>query len=265
MEFIAGPGETEEEFNRRVEYCLSLSDSIEKEFPELGGVSQVDPEALALTEKLYQISPNWVPIFYSNHDLPPWHGGCAWIFQKDEKGPKGALLQLRKGWFSNKSALFGFYTKKEIVAHELCHASRMAFDEPKYEEILAYETSHSTLRKWIGPLARSRVEAMIFFLTIVLLLFLDVMLFVTGNETLYTELMGLKLIPVALLTFALLRVAKAKYTLKKFCRKMGENGLAIAFRLTDGEIDRFSKLGKGELENELTAQKLRWSQIRPLL
>ena len=94
-----GPGETEAEFNARVLFCSRLKEELflqaAVDFPFT--VDQIDHQntletALRITEQLYDIRPTWVPVFFSNYQLAPWHGGCAWIFQFSPTTPTAAFL-----------------------------------------------------------------------------------------------------------------------------------------------------------------------------
>ena len=164
--FIPGPNETEQEFTSRMEYCLSLRHNL----PQAAIIRLEDQqscleEASAITLPLYGLNPTWVPVLFANHKLAPWHGGCAWIFQMDDEQPLGAFLQLRKPFLSAQNYL-GLYDRDELVAHELCHVARMAFEEPIYEEHLAYRSSKPKWRRRLGPIIRNSIESMLFFLSL---------------------------------------------------------------------------------------------------
>src|SRR5438128_8754164 len=85
MGLIPGPEEYEEDFLKRIDYCLHLKDKMASEDNlELPSEMQTIPKDLAdemskITLPLFDIAPNWIPVIYSNQKLTPWHGGCAWI------------------------------------------------------------------------------------------------------------------------------------------------------------------------------------------
>src|ERR1700722_15718294 len=141
---IPGPDETEETFLSRAEYCLNLREKMSEKlqesplsvFDKPSSVEEYLAPALQLTERLYQFAPAWIPLFFSNYKLAPWHGGCAWIFQTEEGTETAAFLQLRKA-FAQKKSYLKIYARDELIAHELCHVGRMCFEEPRFEEILA--------------------------------------------------------------------------------------------------------------------------------
>lgn len=124
--WIAGPNETAEEFAYRY-----LEGS---EYPPI-------------ENKSYGFTIDWVPLAFKNKKLSPWEGGATWIESRK------AEIQLRAA-FEKKGRFLG-YTKDEIIQHETVHAIRSAFEEPVYEEILAYMTSPKKWRRFVGPLFRS--------------------------------------------------------------------------------------------------------------
>lgn len=97
-------------------------------------------------------------IIYSNKGLLPWQGGCTFIEEGKIK------IQLRKA-YEHKNKIYGIYPKEEIITHELVHAKRMHLEEPCFEEILAYYTSKSSFRRYVGPLFRSSSESILFLLS----------------------------------------------------------------------------------------------------
>lgn len=165
---IPGPHETPEEFERRAVYCLGLretlahahGDVIPSDVMEKENAPPLE-EAWEITRPLYDFAPSWAPLFFSNHELAPWHGGCAWIFHMSQDAPMGALFQLRRA-FKKRSTFLGIYERSVLLAHESVHVARMAFEEPKFEEILAYRTSESRFQKYIGPLPESSRETSVF-------------------------------------------------------------------------------------------------------
>lgn len=119
---IPGPSETEEEFLKRVEAS-----------PPLPAWSAIKP-----LPTQWGFTIDWVPLVYSKKKLLPWEGA---LFFDDhiQLHPK---LQTKK--------LFG-NSLTEILHHESIHAARIAFNEPRFEEFLAYCTSPSW-KRLIGPL-----------------------------------------------------------------------------------------------------------------
>jgi hypothetical protein len=52
--------------------------------------------------------------------------------------------------------------KEEVIKHELVHARRVLFEEPKFEEILAFRTSKSKLRAIASPMFSTKTDIYIF-------------------------------------------------------------------------------------------------------
>lgn len=140
---IPGPNEDEKAFLQRASKLESFSPEDWK-------------EAHAKTEKLYGFAIDWVSCTYSNHKLPFWEGAATWI---SEEGIPS--IQLRNGF---KKGKYLGYTRSEVLAHEAVHAARSAFEEPRFEEILAYRTSTNFFRKCLGPLFRKPKESLLFLL-----------------------------------------------------------------------------------------------------
>lgn len=254
---IPGPDETEEAFCKRAEYCLNLRNEI-LQLPFNDGSKEVPEQALHKIKTLYGFAPTWVPLFFSNYRLLPWHGGCAWIFQQSEETPISAFLQLRRP-FSYKDTYLGLYSRDELLAHELCHVGRMCFEEPRFEEILAYRTSPSGFRRWVGAIAQSSWETMLFFLLLCLILIFDLF---------GIPLHGLKLVPLILVGLAVYRLVKRQNEYKRCLSNLQalfkNHAESILFRLTDREIVSFSHLSPEALREAIEEKKgssLRWRVI----
>lgn len=275
--FIPGPKETPEAFSCRVDYCLHLKKTLKEEW---GGASDEMPISQALYARclqegadqvfpLFDFSPMWVPLFFSNEKLSLWQGGCAWIFQKNEETPPGALLQLRKSW-AYKERLYGIYSRRELIGHEMAHIGRMAFNEPRFEEFFAYEVSPSRLRRLAGPFFESSKETLFFLLCLLIPLLSDAFIFASGLWNLYASLLWLKAIPLVYLAWGSLRLAykwrilkKAREALQPLVIKEAPPDAAL-YRLTDAEILLFSKGDRAKIlayakENATTS--LRWQLL----
>lgn len=128
---IPGPHESEEAFLQRVQSRPPLASA---EWNEV---------AVPLL-KQYGFAMDWVPILYSSKKLLPWEGAVFWI-QEDQK----PCIQIRPA-LQTKS-LWG-NSRQDILRHEAIHAAREAFQEPQFEEFLAYTTSSVRWKQWLGPL-----------------------------------------------------------------------------------------------------------------
>ena len=219
MSFIIGPDETEEQFEKRM-----ASAEIQSPIEVFGHF------------------PDWIPISYSNKSLAFWEGGCAWI-----EGTQ-VRLQLRKS-LEKRDHYLGLVSKNELLKHEAVHALRVAFDEPRFEEMLAYQTSPSKWRRLFGPLFRNPRESLL-----ILLLPL----------TWFFPIIGFGFL--GLFVFAFLRLAITYRTFikaKKNINQITQNPLGLMLYLTDEEISLFSKINHDEILEFIRAkQGYRWMQIR---
>ncbi len=272
---IPGPDETEESLLERAAYCKELQTQC---IDDNGGLLPVCEnkeitqtllaESSKITKPLYDIVPAWIPMVFSNLKLSPWHAGCAWIFQAYEDSPTGAFMQLRQQ-FRNRKKYLGLYQRDELVAHELSHVGRMMFEEPQFEELLAYRSSSSAWRRWLGPIVQAPWESLLFMLSLLLLLVLDLYLQSNDEIETYRMLLWAKLIPIVLLVLGLLRNWKRQKTFKSCLSKLERysgdlsKANAIAYRLTDKEINLFASLDKEAIRQySKNATTLRWRLIR---
>lgn len=253
-EFLPGPTETEDQFKKRVLYCQKL---LENPPEELKPCTKLQPKDLKKIQNLYSISPSWLPLFISKSGLAPWHGGSLWIFQETLSSPWGAALQLRttKPWF---------YSREEIITHELAHAGRMMYHEPKYEEFLAYQTSSSKFRKLFGPIVTSSGEALMVMVLILFTVFIEVL----SLDSYWGILSLVKLIPIAFIVAGFLRLGLRHKNYHR-CLKNLENfipkgqALAFIYRLTDDEIDYMGTLSQSSLKDYMKSQSsFRWKLIK---
>ena len=120
---IPGPSETEEAFLIRAKASAARS--------EWNGLPLLDPA--------WGFSIDWVPLVYSKKKLLPWEGAIFWT-DYIQLHPK---LQTQ--------TLYG-NSQTEILHHESIHAARVAFNEPAFEEFLAYATSSAQWKRLFGPL-----------------------------------------------------------------------------------------------------------------
>jgi len=209
--FIPGPKENEESFSQRSE--------------------QRSLAPFSLIEKIYGIAPDWIPMFFSSKNLLPWEAGCAWIDDKEVQ------IQLHP-----KRCKF---RQEEILAHEAVHAIRAKFDEPRFEEILAYRTSANFLRRVVGPIFQKPSEAWLFLLaslTDIVQLFLGTWVFCA------TVLMSLGLG---------LRLSWNQWRFFSCLKKIPDERLVLG--LTDWEI---VQVAKGADFYQLDDDSLRWRSIR---
>lgn len=269
--FIPGPEESEEEFSQRVDYCQNLpfhlTQQTRAEFPfkEWDEESNIFlEEAFPLTEELYGIKPTWVPLFFSNYQLSPWHGGCAWIFQLKENSPTAAFLQLRAA-FRQFPLYLKLYKRKELMAHELSHVGRMVYEEPHFEEVLAYQSS-SGWRKWLGPLVQSSKESLFFIILLGFVMMVNLALLSVGSSLAPYAWM----IPLLIIFLGLVRLWKRHRSYRRclttLCSLMPEKKARhLIYRLRDEEIEKFSWFSPFQIEDFIHASSLlsfRWNFLK---
>lgn len=233
---ILAPGESEESFLLRCKQAKK---------------KEASPYSKRAAE-LFDINPDWVDVHFSNQNLRLWEGGCTWI------DSKRVTLQLRKT-FENKARYLG-YSREEILAHELVHVVRGNFEEPIFEEILAYQSSSSCLRRFLGPIFRSSKESIFFLLSLLAVSFAPVL--PHFQRMIYLG-------AIAIFGGGMFRLSKAQLIFTKTRKKMAQivgkdKALAVMLRLTDREIIRFSKMEKDQIVCDalkLSRTQMRWQQI----
>ncbi|MBA2368593.1 MAG: hypothetical protein H0V82_06175 [Candidatus Protochlamydia sp.] len=269
---IPGPDEGEADWKSRIAYCLQLKKELavmmEKNFPFCEAEAGNAAEGIAITEPLYDLSPEWVPIFYNNFQLAPWHGGCAWIFQLNEQTPTAAFLQLRS-CFRFKNKFLFFYTRQELIAHELAHIGRMMFEEPIFEEILAYRTSASKGRQWLGPIVQSSKESLFFLGSLAMITMVNLAFMVLNQPFPMHISLALWLFPMTLLFMAFIRLGRRQLIFKRCCQQIkiilsaSQKAHALAYRLSDQEIFLFSSSSSSAILSYISEQKsFRWTFLK---
>jgi hypothetical protein len=233
---IPGPSESELSFLERAEELNPVKNSL----------------MAYLKNNFPQPIPDWASVHFHNKGLFPWQGGCTLIDRK-------VIIQLRKEFKNRKKYLS--YEREEILIHESIHALRMAFNEPIFEEILAYKTSSSKFRRYFGPIFRTSRESVIFLSFLILL-----------NSLIF-------LYPITAWVFSLLTgcIGYGLYRLSKFqniynrCLKKltallqeKTDAKSLMISLTDDEIILFSKLTINEIREFIqngANNSLRWKQL----
>lgn len=270
---IPGPHESAEAFAVRAGYCLSLKQHLSAELKANLAEESSSPEILIPANQnlsaIYDIAPDWIPLFFSNYRLTYWHGGCAWIFQVSEDSPTAALIQLRRNL--RDSPRYLFYKRDELLSHELAHVGRMQFQEPKYEEMIAYQTTTSAFRRWFGPILQSPLEGVLFVLMLFLIIVFDIFLIALQRPEAYKLALWLKLIPISLIGYALARLWSRQRTFKacinslQTCLGSLQKARAVVYRLQDREITTFSHMKPEEIRtyaSNCAKSELRWHVIQ---
>lgn len=198
---IPGPDESEEDFLQRALQARSLS---HLEWQEV-----LTPFGIVI---------DWVPISYSNHRMAWWEGAATWI--SDDRLPS---IQLRTGF---KKGSFLGYRLSEVLAHEAVHAARARFEEPQFEEVLAYSTAPQAWKRFLGPLFSRTWEPLVLLFSLLLVAFVP-------------------LIPFAVVILSLSWLIFRHWIFKRCCHKLS---LPAVLCLTDREMRKFARMPKMEIQ-----------------
>jgi hypothetical protein len=198
---IPGPDESEETFLQRAKQAQSLS------HPEWKEVSHA-----------FGFVIDWVPISYSNHQIAWWEGAATWI--SDDQLPS---IQLRTSF---KKGSFLGYSLSEVLAHEAVHAARSRFDQPQFEEVLAYSTAPQAWKRFFGPLFSRTREPLVLLLSVIAGAFVP-------------------LVPLLLISLALGWLSFRQWIFKRCCRRLS---LPAVLCLTDHEMRKFAWMTKPDIQ-----------------
>lgn len=270
--FFPGPEEDKAAFEKRVEFCLRLVDhlakNLEDEFPfaiDDNESKDLIEKVLPRTEELYGIRPLWVPIFFSDHQLALWHGGCAWIFRLNEQSPTAAFIQLRSH-FKYESRYLFLYRRDELLIHEIAHIGRMVYQEPGFEEFFAYRSSFSKWRQFFGPIVESSKESLFFILLLGLVVMIDFSLIMTDYPN--SQMIGIVtgLAPIFVILSAFIRLIYRRWIYNKCFKQLTlifspKIALHLTYRLKDSEIRKFAFLSPERIRVYITNAKessFRW-------
>jgi hypothetical protein len=236
--FIPGPSESEDDFIQRVAL-------VKKIFNEREWIPRAHWDWVRIhLKEIFDFEPHCLPAFYSNQGLPFWQGAACWI----EEGSKAVSLQLREDL--RKGAYLG-YSRAEILAHEAVHAARSAFDESASEEFFAFLVSEKWWRRAFGPIVRRPFEVWGFFIAMAL-----GMVFPLAN-----------LAGALCLSAGFWRLIRLHWKMRRAGKNLDKavsdkkTARAILMRLTDAEIDLFSK-GVDLVAYANRQRCLRWRLIR---
>lgn len=229
--FVPGPLDSWESFEKRVRCVKELMETPEGFLERLKipyeTVTAITPYFLSITTK---------------KGLPFWFGAMTWIYEHE--GYQIPILELPKKK--------GYIPQSELIAHEYIHFLRANFHEPRFEEILAYQTSSSKWRRYLGPFFERPWESYLFLILFALLAIssffppiLAKLLFAT--TALYVLLASFRLI---------LNQWIFKKALKNLSR-LYTNASELIVLFTDDEIVKTAKSSY----NTIAKTSLRWKLI----
>lgn len=271
--FLAAPGETREDYLRRVEKLKSDCGAVTNlppdgkqlsqlvEFP----VGQIEPlahdimdEAAEKTVPLFGFRADWAPAYFPQKGLGFLWGGCT---VETENGVP--IFFLRKS-FSKRRKWF-IYGRDELLAHELCHSVRTPLKDDDYEEHFAYMTSTNAFRRKAGNCFRSEWDAIFFLVPLFLLLLMQVLIF---SGVLHIPIYPFWILIFAYPAYMVYRNIPDGVAFRRSYRKLQQAGFsnpnAALFRMISHEIHAISKLDGTDLEEYFRkrgASELRWQII----
>jgi len=230
--FLPAANETEDAFYQRIAPYLATN------------LSEKMQGALLTCERLFDVQPDWVPLIESRSKLSFWQGAVLWVDEKEQP-----LIQMAPRLF---------YSRDEMIAHELIHAVRLPLKSKRFEEIIAYQTSRNWWRRTFGPIIRTPSEVYIFLGS----------LLCSWIPCIWQETAFLRFATPLLSLFALIRLAFTQRVFHRCRKKLSlllgseRSGLSLAARLTDEEIALFAKWTLQEIWSYvLESQELRWQML----
>ncbi len=243
-----GPDETPEAFADRLRGLAENSRELDaelatKKMVELGGLKlpaadRIPPElfsaACRQTEELFAFAIDWVPGFYVTPAFGWLFAGCAYSFAPQFF----SMFIISKKFASREKWLI--YSRRELLAHELCHVARGALASPAYEELFAYKTAGTGFRRELGGVFHRAADSFMVLGSVLALLACEVArVFVSGIAKGWTfGLWGVVVATLAFLggrqMFYKRRLAGAVKLLRDW--PAGDRAGAVVFRCTDREI-----------------------------
>lgn len=277
---LIAPGETKEEFGKRLEEegekiallkknlaendsgepLIGLTLSRDLEIPE-----EILEEGAETTRKYYDFAVKWVPGYYPLRGLGALWGGCSISSSYDTP----TLFVIRKSFMKKKK--FFVYEREELISHELCHVARVPMEDSKYEEFFAYAHSRSALRRYTGNCFKSEKDAIFFILPIFFLLFVQISRVSYLPDLPAWPFWILAFVWPVFLLFCNMRERKRIFGAKALLEKSGSvKAESVLFRCNKEEIESLASIAfssdplekcKAFLE-EKKHSDLRWKVIR---
>jgi hypothetical protein len=270
--FIPGPKESEKDFFDRIQLYKDFYVNPENHIvnPVFSLKDRMPKPYLSWTKStlinLYGFVPQFLSVFFDNKGLNPLQGAVTWECKTKNNNIIIPVLQLKKGL--KKGSYLGIYKIDEILAHEAVHAARIAFQEPKFEEVFAYLVSDSIFRKVLGPIIKTPKELIFFFLSFSGYIVTNFLVNFFQKATFFFHFFAFS--TFLLISYGLFRLVKVRKifnkTLKKLISIFSSKSLALStmLRLTDSEIILFSKMNKKEIlsyAKQMEDKQLRWKVI----
>jgi hypothetical protein len=274
---LLAPGETVEHFKQRLLTLKGHLNEIRSELKEKGSLDltpsitlerkrriprAILAEAAAINAEHYGFSINWVPGFFLSKSLGFLWGGCAISFPEENL----SIFLIRASFAERKRWLM--YRRDELLSHELCHVARMPIGDRSFEELFAYLTSPSRLRRAFGNCFQYTWDAVFFITPFFLLVAAQAARFLLDEPAWLPITPFWCLVPL----YPLFLLIRNQWLKNKFIRAKTnlelagiEKPLPLMFRMNKKEIFDFANFaGAGDLPaiqthlNEKMAGDLRW-------
>lgn len=272
---LIGPEESFDGYIARVSAIVSAHRQFEEILTDQGQVTvfegikvksadriddEIAAEAAQVTDELYAFRVDYVPGFFLSGEVGLLWGGC--LIADNETHLSVFLIRS----IFKKKAKWLFYNRRELMAHELCHAAHQILEDCRTEEYFAYQTSPSRLRRYLGNCFIHSYDAVLFVIPPMILLLAQVLQF--------AWLPRLPVWPFWLLAaiyplFLFVRNQLSRNRILRAKRNLTQLGLtqtsAVLFRLTGTEIAEIARLREPAaltlyLDNKQTSN-LRWQVI----
>jgi hypothetical protein len=192
---------------------------------------------------VYGIRPPAVPVYFVESGLGLFGGACFLEHEGRSAVVLRACFRVREKWFR--------YRRRDLLAHELCHAGRADFNSRKYEEVIAYQCASNRFSRYWGGVFHRHWEA--YAVVIPAVLYSVASIF----ESFALDTLFWRFIPLALfLCLTVSYVVRHLRVMHQFGRAMiaaGEMapvGMSVIYQSDDAKIDRLARFGP-----ELTAAK----------
>jgi len=248
---LVGPGESIEDFKKRLTTALKTFTDIEKDLASNGEFelykgmtiqndrripTKLLNQVSSITKNKYKFAINWVPGFFLSKSLGLLWGGCSLTFPEEQY----SVFVIRKNFQQSEKWLI--YGRSELLSHEICHVARAPINDSPYEEHFAYAVSNSPLRRQIGNCFQSQLDALLFICPVFTLL-------AAQFYQIFTHTM-FSLIPFWAFAasgpaYLLIKNYYLRFRFNKALKKLLESGYkdaeAILFRCTKKEIFELAK------------------------
>lgn len=185
---------------------------------------------------VYGIRPPIVPVYFADSGLGLFGGACFL-----QEGDRSAIV-LRASFKDRDKWLW--YHRRELLAHELCHAGRTACNSSKYEEVIAYQCASSRFLRYWGGIFHRHWEAYAVVLPAVLFALVSIF------ESLVLGTLFWRVIPLAMfLCLTVLYLGRHLNVMRQFGRamiaasEMAPVGMSVIYQAGDESVDRLARFG----------------------